>query len=208
MGHYVIHGMVSGQGIIICPSYLQQRVVTGLIYCTPVKSCSECEVNYFIVDFHVSLNHSISEFIFPTSLLCGKKNLLGFYEWGPEVQRCYFQKSLLVFRCQFAHAYGMFGFFFSEVWARWQSVCSQQILTADVHAQKLWRNPKVWMVACLVNGRQGDHVRNVPFACISHELGGWRQEQLDGLCLMQATFLKNFKFLKNLEVCVLALPVR
>lgn len=97
--------------------------------------------------------------------------------------------------------------FFSEDWARWQSVCLEQILTADVHAQKLWRNPKVWMVACLVNGRQGDHVRNVPFAYISCELGGWRQEQLDGLCLMQATFLKNFKLLKNLEVCVLTLPV-
>lgn len=136
-----------------------------------------------------------------------EKNLLGFYEWGPEVQRCYFQKSLLVFRCQIAHAYGMLWFFLSEDWARWQPVCSQRILTADVHAQKLWRNPKVWMVACLVNGRQRDHVGNVPFAYISHELGGWRQEQLDGLCLMQATFLKNFKFLKDLEVCVLALPV-
>lgn len=32
---------------------------------------------------------------------------IGFYEWEPQVQRCYGQKWLLVFGCQIMHAYGL-----------------------------------------------------------------------------------------------------
>lgn len=85
-------------------------------------------------------------------------------------------------------------------------MCSVQILLADVHAQKLWRNPKVWILACLVSGRQGEHGGGIPVSYISCELMG-HSLQLNESCFRQVLFLKNFKFLKNLEIYIIVLTV-